>query len=920
MRDMLNAGHAAGCREPDYHRPGVLVIATHEQFVDMADDTPLPGLPGRAAPDTGAAVAVPAVPGGTALQALLAAVLAETGAEGGWWVVDGRPVPGLGLPDLAPWPGPGACLLAGETPSPTGWQLWLQEAARPGGAALAAALQAAGALLDAQQQAQRWRLEAERCGRAGSVATDWLWETDTDGRVTWMSDGISLLTGRPAADELGRRTGDANRPRSDETAASWDAYRAARAAHQPFRDLIAERDTPQGTIVVAISGEPRFDAEGGFLGYRGASRNITAELAARQDAMRARQLLEQTLEGLPASVMISGPDDRVLLANPLWRNSLGNQLPPGCDTWEQVVRHHVALGSYPDAIGREEAFLAWRLGITSVDAVPQELRWRDAWALVLDRRLPDGSVVHLSVDISARKAAEAALAESELRWRFALEGAGDGVWDWNAETDRAYFSSRCMQMLGLAEDAFANDWRHWARRLHTDDRARVLDAFQRHCDGETEIYQTAYRIRHAQGHWLWLRDRGKAVLRGADGRALRIIGTHSDITRERQGEDDLREKRVAELASRSKSEFLSRMSHEMRTPLNAVLGFAQLLQQQAVYRADYLDHILLAGQHLRDLINDVLDLQQVEQGVLALARQPLDLAGAVRDASALLGALALRDGVQLRVAGDGPAPVLADPQRLRQVLLNLGANAIKYNHRGGSVQWRLAAQERDAQAGWQLQVVDDGLGMDTQQLARLFQPFERLGREASSVEGTGLGLVIARRLVEAHGGSLDITSAAGSGTTVSVWLPRSEAAAPPAADTAPRTTVAPAQQRSWRVLYVEDDPLSALLFAEALRAQPQIALRVAVDAPTALESARRWPPDLLVIDGHLPGALGHEVLAALRALPGLAHVPAVMATADAMPADRAAALARGFNAHWPKPLDVRSLAGQLLALLHQQPA
>ncbi|WP_425261765.1 PAS domain-containing hybrid sensor histidine kinase/response regulator [Rubrivivax sp. RP6-9] len=872
----------------------------------MSAEAAWPGAPGA-----------PGASGLSALQALLAAVLAETGAEGGWWAVDGRPVPGLGLPGEDSWPGTGACRCAGETAASTGWQLWLQAARRPGGPVLAAALLAAGALLDAQQQAQRWRLEAERCGRAGSVATDWLWETDTEGRVTWMSDGISLLTGRPAADEVGRRTGDANRPRNDETAGSWDAYRAARAAQQPFRDLIAERDTPQGTIVVAISGEPRFDADGSFLGYRGASRNVTAELAARQDALRARQLLEQTLEGLPASVMISGPDDRVLLANPVWRSSLGEQLPPGCDTWEQVVRHHVALGNYPDAIGREDAFLAWRLGLTSEDAPPQELRWRDAWALVLDRRLPDGSVVHLSVDISARKAAEAALAESELRWRFALEGAGDGVWDWNAETDRSYFSPRCLQMLGLDEHAFGNDWRHWARRLHADDRARVLDAFQRHCDGATEIYQVAYRIRHAQGHWLWLRDRGKAVLRGADGRALRVIGTHSDITRERQGEDDLREKRVAELASRSKSEFLSRMSHEMRTPLNAVLGFAQLLQQQAVYRADYLDHILLAGQHLRDLINDVLDLQQVEQGVLALSRQPLDLTAAVRDASALLGAQALRDGVQLRVAGDGPAPVLADPQRLRQVLLNLGSNAIKYNRRGGSVQWRLSPQERDAQAGWRLQVVDDGLGMDPQQLARLFQPFERLGREATSVEGTGLGLVIARRLVAAHGGSLDITSVAGSGTTVNVWLPRAEAAAAPAADTAPRAAVAPAQQRSWRVLYVEDDPLSALLFAEALRAQPQIALRVAVDAATALESATRWPPDLLVIDGHLPGALGHEVLAALRALPGLAHVPAVMATADAMPADREAALARGFGAHWTKPLDVRSLAAQLLALLHK---
>ena len=855
-----------------------------------------------------------------ALQALLAPVCAETGAVAAWWQheadasVPARLGAAHGLPALCVARVAVEGVGHGEGEG-AGLALWLAGAQGPAGAAVALAKTVAQALLDGQAQAEAWRLEAARRGDAGRVASDWLWETDAEGHVVWVSDAVHPLTGRPAAEELGHRIGQLYQPRTDEHQASWQRYQAARAARQPFRHLLVDRDLPHGRVTVSISGNPRFDAQGHFCGYRGASREVTAELASRVDAARSRELLEQTLAGLPARVMISGPDDRVLLANAGWLGQMNESRVPGGESWAAQVRRLVAQGSYPQAQGREEEFIAWRLSLTSENPVPQELRWRDGWVLVIDRRLPDGSVVHMSVDITERKRAEEALVEAELRWRFALEGAGDAVWDWNAETERTYFSQRWREMLGLNPEDVGDGWRTWARRVHPEDKRRVLRALQEHIDGRSEVYETVHRVRHAQGHYLWLRDRGKAVLRDARGRALRMVGTHSDITRERQAEAAARERRAIELASRGKSEFLSRMSHEMRTPLNALLGFARLQQQQGLYREDYLQHMLTAGTHLHRLINDVLDVQQVEQGVLVLQRLTVDLAAMVAEVNSLLGPQAERAGVRLGPAPEGTAFVNADPQRLRQVLLNLGSNAVKYNSGGGGVRWALSPLPLDGAAAWCLEIEDDGLGMDAQQLARLFQPFERLGRENSGIEGTGLGLVIARRLVEAMGGCIRVHSQPGEGTRAQVQLPAAEAPAKvPAA--APRPVPAMAGgERLRRVLLVEDDTLSALLFSEALRLQPGFELKVAGSAAEALAQVADWWPELMVIDGNLPDAKGHELLQRLREVPGLAAVPAVMATADAMPADRDAALARGFVAHWPKPLDVRHLPAQLLALM-----
>ncbi|MFI4931196.1 MAG: ATP-binding protein [Burkholderiales bacterium] len=848
-----------------------------------------------------------------ALRGLLDAACMLSGAKAAWWEddfgnrwpADATTAPATRTVRHCPAPASAAPALS---------LVLVEPSSLPAEAALDGITQAAAALAAARAEAASARREAERLLDAGRAASDWLWETDVDGRVVWMTDSIVSATGRSSDAEVGTRAMDVNRVRSDEYAASYSRYVTDRAARRPIRELVLDRDTPSGTITVSISGNPRFDAAGNFLGYRGATRNITAEVLAREQARRSHDLLQQALEGLPASVMISGPDGRILMANRRWHDSVGHDLPPDCDTWEAVVRHQARRGHYPDAAGREQAYVAWRLAQSSTQPTPLEIRWKEHWALSADQRLADGSTVHLSIDISDRKRAEHALQRADERWRYALEGAGHGVWDWDREQGM-YASPSLQAMLGYREGELPLTASTWRSLLHRGDRARVLAEVIRHVRGGSVTYEVEYRLRHRDGHYLWIHDRGRVLARDDQGRALRMVGTQSDITRLREADQALRDKHAAEALSRRTSEFLARMSHEVRTPLNAVIGFAELMHLRGEYQAEQVEHILAAARHLLVLINDVLDLQQVEQDTLALREGPVHTDTMVREVAALLRPQAQKHGVSLRPDAVAGAWVHADAQRLRQVLLNLGSNAIKYNRPGGEVRWHIDDSDP---ARWGVVTADTGPGLDAAQLARLFQPFERLGRESTDLEGSGLGLLIARRLVEAMGGVLQMDSMPGAGTRVTAWLAR---ATPALAEAVPaRPAARPAVARSAaglrrRVLYVEDNPLNVLLFEEALRHELGVELRVAVSGEAALALVEHWTPELLIIDMNLPGATGTELLHALRLRPALADAPAVVCSADAMPDDRKRALAAGFDHYWTKPIDVRALPAAITAVL-----
>ncbi|WP_295641523.1 PAS domain-containing protein [uncultured Methylibium sp.] len=522
-------------------------------------------------------------------------------------------------------------------------------------------------------------------------------------------------------------------------------------------------------------------------------------------------------------------------------------------------------------------------------------------------------------DITEQRAAQLAISELSERLRLATDVAGIGVWDWDFATWRVHWSEQMYRLHGLTAGAGPMDTARWLALIHPDDHARCNDGVRAaHRAGKP--YDTEHRILRPDGAVRWIHSVGR-MLEGA-GQGRRMIGTCIDVTDRRLAEQARLEKDAAERASQAKSEFLSRVSHELRTPLNGIIGFTQLLRRGPALPTMQRYHVDLihdAGEHLLQLINDMLDLAAIEAGQLRLSLEPVALAELVEATVALARPQALARRIAIEVdAGEAGLHVRADRVRMRQVLENLLSNAIKYNREAGLVRlaWHRGADGRIA-----FEVTDTGLGLDAEQRAGLFQPFNRLGAEQRGDQpGTGLGLAITQALVLHMGASIDVDSQPGRGTTIRLRLPDAEpAAAPRQADPA-EAPPAPRRRgdgRRLRLLYVEDNPVNVLLMQEVIaQCGPRYQLSVAHDGEQGLARlAEGAPPDLLLLDINLPGIGGHEVLARVRADPRLARLPCVAVSADAMPHEVARARAAGFDDYWTKPLDISRLVERMEQVL-----
>ena len=407
-----------------------------------------------------------------------------------------------------------------------------------------------------------------------------------------------------------------------------------------------------------------------------------------------------------------------------------------------------------------------------------------------------------------------------------------------------------------------------------------------------------------------------------------VIAVARDVTERQRLDHALQEtakaleaaKVTAESANAAKSEFLSNMSHELRSPLNAILGFAQLMDSGAprptLAQKDSIDQILHAGWYLLELINEILDLALIESGKLSMSLEPIALAEVLADCQSMVEPHARKSGVSLNFGTNGCAVVVrADRTRLKQVVVNLLSNAIKYNREGGKVEVRCGA----GSAGRvRVSVRDTGKGLTPEKLAQLFQPFNRLGQEGGVEEGTGIGLVVSKRLVELMGGVIGVKSRVGVGSEFwvdllaataqeapeSAALPLAESAASDSPDTATAAAVR-------TVLCVEDNPANLMLVERLLARRPDIRLISAVDGRRGIEMARQMQPDVILMDINLPGISGVTALRILRADASTAHIPVVALSANAMPRDIEKGLEAGFFRYLTKPI---KLAEFMLAL------
>ena len=385
----------------------------------------------------------------------------------------------------------------------------------------------------------------------------------------------------------------------------------------------------------------------------------------------------------------------------------------------------------------------------------------------------------------------------------------------------------------------------------------------------------------------------------------RLVGANTELAAE--VDERRRAETAAEAANRAKSEFLSRMSHELRTPLNAILGFGQLLEMggDAGRDRESAQHILKAGRHLLALINEVLDIARIEAGRPSISLEPVlasEVIGATLD---LLRPQAATRHVQLPETVAAGVYVMADRQRLQQVLLNLLSNAIKYNHEGGAV--RVSCLTEDGSARVRIAICDTGPGIAPEMLPRLFTPFDRLDAESTAIEGTGLGLALSKRLVEAMGGTIIVESRLGEGTTFGIDIAAAEAPAahealggPGEAATAPRAT-------RGKILYVEDNVANIQLLRRIVSRRPGVSLLATMQGRPALDLARAHRPGLILLDLHLPDIPGDEVLARLLEDPETRDIPVVILSADATPVRIERLLTQGARSYLTKPFDVAEL-------------
>ncbi len=519
------------------------------------------------------------------------------------------------------------------------------------------------------------------------------------------------------------------------------------------------------------------------------------------------------------------------------------------------------------------------------------------------------------------------------------------------EQTMLYISDYVEAMLGYSKEEWAQSPSVGLSSMHPDDRESVFaqsEAIIR--DSRAGVLR--YRLRAKDGHTVWA-ETHMVVVHNDQGDTIGLRGVTMDISERMQAQELLRrtnealEERVAERtaalkaavqaaqaarqeaeqANRAKSDFLSRMSHELRTPLNAILGFGQILEIRGLppKENEWVQQILKGGRHLLGLINEVLEIARIEAGHLSVSLEPIEVLPLLSEVLSLVQPLAAQRGIALLNAeADAPPTgwyIMADRQRLQQVLLNLLSNAIKYNREGGSVMLGLeGGTSESAQPMWRITVRDTGMGIPAQALSRIFLPFERLATEEQSrIEGTGIGLTLADRLTELMGGTLGVESEVGVGSTFWVELPMAESPSTHFAykESEPARAVPSllSISQSVTLLYIEDNTSNLRVMKSLLEEAPQVRLLTAMQGGLGIELARQHRPDLILLDLHLPDLSGSEVLQQLQSEPSTRAIPVVIVSADATFNQIERLLAAGASRYVTKPIDIKKLIGILEEIL-----
>jgi PAS domain S-box-containing protein len=621
----------------------------------------------------------------------------------------------------------------------------------------------------------------ERFKDFAEATSDWFWEQDSELRFTYFSKSAFDRFGITREDYIGRTRAE-TKPLGVSDA-QWAAHMADLAARRPFRDFRVQRFDKNGRLCTcAISGKPIFDADGRFQGYRGTGADITDRIAAEAEAQLIQLRFASALDSVDDAIAIFDPDDRLVMCNGAYRRSLGpfGELLRTGMSFESIIRDSVyggVLGPFDD----KQAWIAQRLAQHRTPGPPIQVPLGDGrWLQVREQKLPDGGTAVIATDVTAAKQREEELFEKTALLQRTLDNMGEGIIVFDRDFRLVQWNDRVPELLGLPADFL-----HIGLSYEDFLRFQAERGEYGPGDPEAAVRIRVERARRAKpfqiGRW---RPNGHPNARFIELRRNPMPGggfvaLYSDETERKKAEDALREaKEGAEIANRTKSAFLANMSHELRTPLNAIIGFSEIIGKELFgqigsprYR-EYADDIYASGTHLLNLINDILDVSKAEAGKIDLQETVIDIIDVIESSVRLVAPRARENGVEIVVAPIDPQlRVLADERRLKQVLLNLLSNAVKFTPMGGRITLEAS---HDPARGFVIRVADTGIGMNPADIPKALEPFGQVDSKlARKYEGTGLGLPLSKALVELHGGKLEIESAIGAGTTVTIILPTS---------------------------------------------------------------------------------------------------------------------------------------------------
>ncbi|HVF70854.1 MAG TPA: PAS domain S-box protein [Chthoniobacterales bacterium] len=581
---------------------------------------------------------------------------------------------------------------------------------------------------------------------------------------------------------------------------------------------------------------------------------------------------------------------------------------------EELLRRTPLDITHPDDVAETKRLVEAMLRDAERSAVEKrylrkdgEVLWTTRTARVI--RDKDGNPRDFLVmveDITERKRAEEAVREGQRKLEAALEAnqlimdnSQDVICTIDEQGRFTTMNEASETLWGYTSNELIG--RRYMELVHPDDQATTEKA-------ATEIL-TAGKLSDFVNRYIRKDGSVVSVLWSVSWSASKkmLFCVAHDVTERSRIEAALRDaKEEADRANLAKSEFLSRMSHELRTPLNAILGFGQLLERQdpTTQQKSRVEHILSAGRHLLNLINEVLDISRIEAGHLQLSVEAVSITEVLDETLDLMRPLAADR--QMELAANLPAAedlhVLADRQRLKQVLLNLVTNAVKYTAIGGHV---VISLDQTSSTRTRIVVTDNGPGIASEKVARLFTPFDRLGLEQSGVEGTGLGLALSQRLMRAMGGEIGVQSAVGEGCAFWIELPATESPLRSLPRNRSGIRGADSTAGSGKILYIEDNLSNLTLVEQMLTDQPDIELLTAMQGGLGIDLARKHSPDLILLDLHLPDLRGHEVLARLRGDERTRNIPVVVISADATAGQIQRLLAGGARNYLTKPIDLR---------------